>query len=116
MSAVPANVGVFFGQVDKRSKGWYWADIRSEYLKGAFQGPFESKEQAVEDALHSLASDELGEMGAACLGHRWCDGHRDPIIIERQLIKILQLNDCNDGLTQMIEEKLARRNSGGACQ
>jgi hypothetical protein len=64
MSAVPANVGVFFGQVDKRS-GWYWADTRSEKLKGAIRGPFESKEQAVGDVLHSLASDETEERGAA---------------------------------------------------
>jgi hypothetical protein len=65
MSAVPTNVGVFFGQVDKRSKGWYWADTRSEKFKGTIRGPFESKEQAVEDALHSLANDEPGERGAA---------------------------------------------------
>jgi hypothetical protein len=65
MSAVPTNVGVFFGQVDKRPKGWYWADTRSEKLKGAIRGPFESKEQAVEDVLHSLASDETEERSAA---------------------------------------------------
>jgi hypothetical protein len=33
-----------------------------------------------------------------------------------QLIKILQLDDCDDELTQMVEEELARRKSGGACQ
>jgi hypothetical protein len=65
MRAVPTNVGVFFGQVDKRSKGWYWADTRSEKLKGAIRGPFESKEQALEDVLHNLASDETEERGAA---------------------------------------------------
>jgi hypothetical protein len=65
MSAVPTNVGVFFGQVDKRSKGWYWADTRSDTLRGSFRGPFESKEQAVEDALHSFANNELEERGAA---------------------------------------------------
>ena len=65
MSAVPTNVGVFFGQVDKRPKGWYWADAKNEKSKGAIRGPFETKEQAVEDALHSLASDEPGERGAA---------------------------------------------------
>ena len=65
MSAVPPNVGVFFGQVDKRAKGWYWADTRSEKLTGAIRGPFESKEQAVEDALHGLASDDPEERGAA---------------------------------------------------
>ena len=68
MIAVPTNVGVFFGQVDKRSKGWYWADPRSEKLKGAIRGPFESKEQAIENALQNLrdaASDGRGERGAA---------------------------------------------------
>jgi hypothetical protein len=65
MSAVPTNVGVFFGQVDKRAKGWYWADTRSEKLMGAIRGPFESKEQAVEDALQGLASGEPEERGAA---------------------------------------------------
>jgi hypothetical protein len=68
MSAVPTNVGVFFGQIDKRSKGWYWADTRSEEFKGPIRGPFESKEQAIEDAVQNLrdaASDERGERGAA---------------------------------------------------
>jgi hypothetical protein len=68
MTAVPTNVGVFFGQVDKRCKGWYWADARSEKLKGAIQGPFESKEQAIENVLQNLrdaATDEPGERGAA---------------------------------------------------
>jgi hypothetical protein len=35
MSAVPTNVGVFFGQIDKRAEGWYWTDTRSEKLTGA---------------------------------------------------------------------------------
>jgi hypothetical protein len=65
MSAVPTSGGVFFGHVDKRPKGWYWADTKNEKSKGAIRGPFQSKEQAVEDALHSLASDEPGERGAA---------------------------------------------------
>jgi hypothetical protein len=43
MSAVPTNVGVFFGQVDKRAKGWYWADAQSEKLTGAIRGPFETR-------------------------------------------------------------------------
>jgi hypothetical protein len=33
-----------------------------------------------------------------------------------QLIQILQLDDCDDELTQMVEEELARRKTGGACQ
>ena len=68
MSAVPTNVGVFFGQVDKRAEGWYWADAQSEKLRGAIRGPFETKDLAVEDALRSLReapSDEPRERGAA---------------------------------------------------
>jgi hypothetical protein len=33
-----------------------------------------------------------------------------------QLIQILQSDDCDDELTLMVEEELARRKSGGACQ
>jgi hypothetical protein len=68
MSALPANVGVFFGQVDKRATGWYWVDARSEKLRGAIRGPFETKELAVEDALQGLQDaqgDEPRERGAA---------------------------------------------------
>ena len=68
MSAIPTNVGVFFGQVDKRATGWYWADAQSEKLKGAIRGPFETKDLAVEDALQSLREapgDESPERGAA---------------------------------------------------
>ena len=54
MGVIPTNVGVFFGQVDKRATGWYWVDARSEKLRGAIRGPFETKELAVEDALQSL--------------------------------------------------------------
>jgi hypothetical protein len=68
MSAIPTNVGVFFGQVDKRATGWYWVDARSEKLRGAIRGPFETKELAVEDALQSLREapgDESRGRGAA---------------------------------------------------
>jgi hypothetical protein len=68
MSAVPTNVGVFFGQVDKRAEGWYWAHPQSEKLRGAIRGPFETKQLAVEDALQSVRegpSDEPHERGAA---------------------------------------------------
>jgi hypothetical protein len=67
MSAVPTNVGVFFGQVDKRARGWYWT-YASEKLKGAIRGPFETKQLAVEDALQSLREapgNESRERGAA---------------------------------------------------
>ena len=65
MSKVPTNVGVFFGQIDKRAKGWYWTHTSD---KGAIRGPFETKELAVEDALQSLREapgDEPRERGAA---------------------------------------------------
>jgi hypothetical protein len=68
MGSVPTNVGVFFGQVDKRAEGWYWADAQSEKLKGTIRGPFDTKELAVEDALQSLReapSDEPQERGVA---------------------------------------------------
>jgi hypothetical protein len=68
MGPVPTNVGVFFGQMDKRAKGWYWADTRCESLKGAIRGPFDSKEQAIENARQNLrdaASDQPAERGAA---------------------------------------------------
>ena len=68
MSKVPTNVGVFFGQVDKRATGWYWVDARSEKVNGAIRGPFETKGLAVEDALQSLRDgqdDESRERGAA---------------------------------------------------
>ena len=35
---------------------------------------------------------------------------------DAQLIQILQLDDCDDELTLMVEEELARRKTGGACQ
>ena len=67
MSAVPTNVGVFFGQVDKRAKGWYWVDGRSEKPKAEIRGPFATKEQALKDVLQSLreALNETDERGAA---------------------------------------------------
>jgi hypothetical protein len=71
MSRIPSNLGVFYGQVDKRSKGWYWTDtLKSEETKATITGPFETKEQAVENALESLAArqtsnDMAGERGAA---------------------------------------------------
>jgi hypothetical protein len=34
---------VFFGQVDKRPKGWYWADTKNEKLTGTIRGPFETR-------------------------------------------------------------------------
>lgn len=67
MSTVPTHVGVFFGQVDKRSKGWYWADAKREKLRGIFRGPFETKKSALEDALALLRDvpNETEERGVA---------------------------------------------------
>jgi len=48
------------------------------------------------------------------------ESEKRPITIQSlsipQLIQILQLDDCDDELTQMVEEELARRKTGGACQ
>jgi hypothetical protein len=33
-----------------------------------------------------------------------------------QLIEILRLDDCDDEPMQMVEEELARRKTGGACE
>jgi hypothetical protein len=60
MGSVPSNVGVFYGQVDKRAKGWYWADGR-EKPRGSIQGPFDTKEQAVENAIQSFWEDSRAE-------------------------------------------------------
>lgn len=57
MSRIPSNLGVFYGQFDKRSKGWYWTDtVKSEKSKATITGPFETKEQAVENALQRVAA------------------------------------------------------------
>jgi hypothetical protein len=65
MSNLPPNIGVFYGQADKRSEGWYWTDLlRNEKSKAAIVGPFETKEEAVENALQT-PSGEPGERGAA---------------------------------------------------
>jgi hypothetical protein len=48
------------------------------------------------------------------------EDEKRPIAIQSlsipQLILILQLDDCDDELTQMVEEELAQRKTGGACQ
>jgi hypothetical protein len=51
MEGLPANIGVFFGRVDKRSEGWYWTDAESPTK---VTGPFETKAQAAENARQSL--------------------------------------------------------------
>jgi hypothetical protein len=61
MGNLPANTGecgVFFGKTDKRSKGWYWIDA-SNREKSAITGPFETKEQAIENAIRSIAARQV---------------------------------------------------------
>jgi hypothetical protein len=55
MGSVPVNVAVFFGRVDKRPQGWYWtAGLNTEKpLKASIAGPFETKADAVEDAVRT---------------------------------------------------------------
>ena len=51
MGSVPSKVGVFFGKTDKVAEGWYWTDTSiGQKRKAAITGPFETKEQAVENA------------------------------------------------------------------
>jgi hypothetical protein len=65
MGSVPANVALFFGRVDKRPQSWYWtARLKTEKpLKALIAGPFETKADAVEDAIQT-ATDGL------MIGHR----------------------------------------------
>jgi hypothetical protein len=48
MSNVPSSVGVFFG----KTEGWYWVDASTKVPKG----PFETKEQAIENAALCVAT------------------------------------------------------------
>jgi hypothetical protein len=51
MGSVPSNVGVFFGKANRRTAGWYWTEAAiSQKRKALITGPFETKEQAVENA------------------------------------------------------------------
>jgi hypothetical protein len=54
MSNVPPNVGVFFGKADKRSEGWYWVEASTNAPKG----PFETKAQAIENAVLCVSTAE----------------------------------------------------------
>jgi hypothetical protein len=57
MSSVPSNVGVFFGNLGQGQEGWYWTDASlSQKPKAAIKGPFETKEQAIENALQDVAA------------------------------------------------------------
>ena len=56
MSNLPVNVAVFFGKVDKRPSGWYWTAISNPQIPfiWAIAGPFETKAQAIENAVLSV--------------------------------------------------------------
>jgi hypothetical protein len=53
MTDIRAKFAVFFGRVDERPDGWYWTV--DEDLKGDFTGPFDTKADAIEDAISSGA-------------------------------------------------------------
>lgn len=56
MGNLPLNVAVFFGRIDKRASGWYWIarPTADRPVKGSIAGPFETKPEAVEDAVCSM--------------------------------------------------------------
>jgi hypothetical protein len=59
MGGVPANIGVFFGKGDKQAEGWYWTD--ASMSQRTAKGPFETKAQAIENALQALSSRESAD-------------------------------------------------------
>ena len=70
MSSFPSHLCVFFGKPGQGQDGWYWTEASTQKPKAAFGGPFETKEQAIENALQSVAArqspdGESGERGAA---------------------------------------------------
>ena len=63
MTVVQANFAVFYGKVDqKRDPGWYSTSVPGpgEPLKGPYNGPFETKAEAVEDANQAPIIEEKG--------------------------------------------------------
>lgn len=68
---MPPNVAVFYGQFDKRAQGWYWTarPNAEKPVKAAIAGPFETKAEAVEDAVRNVqVSAERPEEGNAAIG------------------------------------------------
>jgi DNA mismatch repair ATPase MutS len=120
MGSVPSGVAVFYGQVDKRSKGWYWTDtVKSEETKAPITGPFETKEQAVENALQSAAGRQT--MNQMLHEHLDEDQEADEgrvvaiqSLSNAELIAILQIHGDDDELTEMVEDELERRKTDGA--
>jgi hypothetical protein len=55
---IQAKIAVFYGKVDqKRGPGLYWTDVPEpgKHLKGPYNGPFETKADAIEHAVRSGA-------------------------------------------------------------
>jgi hypothetical protein len=53
---IRANFAVFYGKVDqKRDPGWYWTSVPGP---GEYNGPFETKAEAVEAATSQAAQTE----------------------------------------------------------
>jgi len=60
---IRAKAAVFYGKVDqKRNPGWYWTRVpgAGEPLKGPYNGPFETKAEAVDDANQAAVIEEKG--------------------------------------------------------
>jgi hypothetical protein len=63
MTDIQAKFAVFYGEADqKRGPGWYWTAVPGpgEPSRGPYNGPFETKAAAVEDA-HREAINANGE-------------------------------------------------------
>jgi hypothetical protein len=66
---IRAKFAVFYGKVDqKRDPSWYWTSVPGpgEPLKGTYNGPFETKAEAVEDANQAPVIEEKAQ-GKFCL-------------------------------------------------
>jgi len=57
MTDIQAKFAVFYGQVDERPSGWYWAATSAPERPFIWPiaGPFETKADAIEHAIQSGA-------------------------------------------------------------
>jgi hypothetical protein len=65
MTSIQGRFAVFFGKVDQRREaGWYWTSVPEpgEHPKGAYTGPFETKDEAIEDANQAGVTERGGEI------------------------------------------------------
>ena len=61
MINIRAKIAVFYGKVDqKRDPGWYWTSVPGPGEQGPYNGPFETKAEAVEDANQAAIIEEKG--------------------------------------------------------